>query len=74
MDNSFQVTISFPIAAIADRVLSLHKLYSNDDSLTPTKVNYRLKLPANPHYVRRTFYKNDGKTFDVFTVADEVIF
>ena len=53
-------------------MISLHKLYSNDDSLINAKVDYRLKLPANPHYVRRTLYKNDGKVIDIFTVADEV--
>lgn len=75
LDNSFKVTISYPIAAIdKDRFISLHKLYSNDDSSVKVKVDYRMKLPPNPHYVRRTLHKEDGKAIDVFTVADEVFF
>lgn len=75
MDGSFLVSLSFPIASIdKDRFIPLHKLYSEDDSLVNAKVNYRMKLPPNPHYVRRTLHKNDGKAIDVFTVADEVFF
>ena len=75
MDGSFQISLSFPIASIdKERFIPLHKLYSEDDSLVNAKVNYRMKLPPNPHYVRRTLHKNDGKAIDVFTVADEVFF
>ena len=74
LDNSFNITISFPLAAVdKDRFMKLHKLYSFNHSLTEAKVDYRMKLPKNPHFVRRTLFKNDGKTVDIFTVAEEVI-
>lgn len=74
LDNSFQITISFPLAAIdKDRLISLHKLYSSNHTNVQAKVDYRMKLPPNPHYVRRSLENNDGNIVEVFTVADEVL-
>lgn len=73
LDNSFQITISFPLAAIdKDRLISLHKLYTANHSTVKAKVDYRMKLPPNPHYVRRNLENKDGNIVEVFTVADEV--
>lgn len=73
-DNSYEIKLSFPKAAIdTERKMKVHKLYADSDELVEAKIDYRLKLPKNPHYVRRTLKKDDGSVVDVFTVAEEVL-
>ncbi len=52
----------------------MHRIFASNDSLMESTVNYRIKLPDNPMYIRRTIYNNrkGGEKYhdvtEVFTV------
>ncbi len=72
LGNAYEITVSIPKVALEDHYIKIHRIYDYNDTARMTKIDYRMKLPVNPHYVKRVVNYPDGHSAEIFTVASEV--
>jgi hypothetical protein len=72
LGNAYEITVQIPKVALEDHYIKVHRIYDYNDRARMTKIDYRMKLPANPHYVKRVVNYEDGHSAEVFTVTSEV--
>lgn len=72
-NNSYEVTVGFTSGMLnKTKILDVFPIFGPNHTMRPMQVNFRIKLPKNPHYVVRVLNDNDGNSKEVFTVGDQV--
>ena len=73
LGNAYEITVQIPKVALEDHYIKVHRIYDYNDTARMTKIDYRMKLPQNPVYVKRVVNYPDGHSAEIFTVTSEVM-